>query len=102
MPLRHWFAQAFGLHAMPKQEGGIVIWTTTPWTIPANQALNVHPEIVYSLVDTEKGLLILAEDRVEECLKQYSLTGSTIATTMGATRALPSVLPMKSQVWWGV
>ena len=76
-------AQAFGLHAMPKQEGGIVIWTTTPWTIPANQALNVHPEIVYSLVDTEKGLLILAEDRVEECLKQYSLTGSTIATTTG-------------------
>ena len=76
-------AQAFGLHALPKQEGGIVIWTTTPWTIPANQALNVHPEIVYSLVDTEKGLLILAEDRVEECLKQYKLTGSTIATTTG-------------------
>src|SRR3981189_1583818 len=42
-------AQAFGLNALPKQEGGVVIWTTTPWTIPANQALNVHPEIVYSL-----------------------------------------------------
>jgi isoleucyl-tRNA synthetase len=80
-------AQAFGLTALPKAEGGVVIWTTTPWTIPANQALNVHPEIVYSLVDTEKGLLILAEERVEECLKRYGLTGSTIATTTGAKLA---------------
>src|SRR6195952_5090493 len=76
-------AQAFGLAQLPKQEGGIVIWTTTPWTIPANQALNVHPEIVYSLVDTEKGLLILADERVQACLKQYGLTGSVIATATG-------------------
>ena len=40
-----------------------MIWTTTPWTIPANQALNLHPEIVYALVDTPRGLLILAEER---------------------------------------
>ncbi|HEU4644492.1 MAG TPA: class I tRNA ligase family protein, partial [Burkholderiales bacterium] len=45
--------------------GFIVIWTTTPWTIPANQALNVHPEVTYNLVDTEKGLLILAADLQE-------------------------------------
>ncbi len=41
-----------------------VIWTTTPWTIPANQALNVHPEFNYALVQTERDgeplLLILA------------------------------------------
>src|SRR5258708_25962540 len=77
-------ADAFGLKRLPTENGGIVIWTTTPWTIPANQALNVHPEIVYSLVDTGKGLLILAEDRVEECLKQYGVTGSTIAIVPGA------------------
>jgi isoleucyl-tRNA synthetase len=29
-----------------------VIWTTTPWTLPANQALNLHPELDYALVDT--------------------------------------------------
>ena len=40
--------------------GFAVIWTTTPWTIPANQALNVHPDVVYNLVQTERGLLILA------------------------------------------
>jgi isoleucyl-tRNA synthetase len=42
-------AAAFGLVAGP---AAIVIWTTTPWTIPANQALNVHPEFNYALVDT--------------------------------------------------
>ena len=31
-------------------DGAIVIWTTTPWTLPANQALNVGPEITYALV----------------------------------------------------
>ncbi|WP_255255844.1 class I tRNA ligase family protein, partial [Pseudomonas aeruginosa] len=39
-------AAAFGLAALDKP-AQIVIWTTTPWTIPANQALNVHPEIDY-------------------------------------------------------
>ena len=60
-----------------------MIWTTTPWTIPANQALNVHPEIVYALVDTPRGLLILAEERVEECLERYGLEGTVVATTPG-------------------
>ena len=53
-------AAAFGLLSLPKEQGAIVIWTTTPWTIPANQALNVHPEHEYALVDTDKGLLIVA------------------------------------------
>src|SRR5215831_8603066 len=39
-----------------------VIWTTTPWTLPANQAVSVHPEFHYNLVRTSKGLLVLAED----------------------------------------
>jgi isoleucyl-tRNA synthetase len=37
-----------------------VIWTTTPWTIPANQALNAHPEFDYALVDVGDRLLVLA------------------------------------------
>jgi isoleucyl-tRNA synthetase len=80
-------AQAFGLDALPRNDGGIVIWTTTPWTIPANQALNVHPEIVYALVDTPRGLLILAQERVQACLTQYKLEGSILATTPGAKLA---------------
>ncbi|WP_322022161.1 isoleucine--tRNA ligase [Burkholderia sp. BCC1977] len=80
-------AQAFGLPALPRAEGGIVIWTTTPWTIPANQALNLHPEIVYALVDTERGLLIIAEERVEACMVDFKLTGRVVATTLGVKLA---------------
>lgn len=80
-------AHAFGLTALPRAEGGIVIWTTTPWTIPANQALNLHPEIVYALVDTSRGLLIFAEERVEACLKDFGLEGRTLATAPGAKLA---------------
>jgi isoleucyl-tRNA synthetase len=76
-------AKAFGLEKLPKPNGMIVIWTTTPWTIPANQALNLHPEFSYSLVDTSKGLLILATERVEECLKTYGLEGQIVASVLG-------------------
>ncbi|WP_153100891.1 isoleucine--tRNA ligase [Paraburkholderia hayleyella] len=80
-------AAAFGLAQLPRDEGGIVIWTTTPWTIPANQALNVHPDIVYALVDTPRGLLILAQERVAACLAQYGLAGEVLATAPGAKLA---------------
>jgi isoleucyl-tRNA synthetase len=60
-----------------------VIWTTTAWTLPANQALNVNPELVYALVNTEKGALVLAESLVEKCLERYKLEGQVVATTTG-------------------
>jgi isoleucyl-tRNA synthetase len=66
-------ARAFGLKTLPAGAGWIVIWTTTPWTIPANQALNVHPEYVYNLVQTERGLLILAADLCPSNLDRYGL-----------------------------
>ncbi|MSQ72950.1 MAG: isoleucine--tRNA ligase [Betaproteobacteria bacterium] len=68
----------------PPGDGWIVIWTTTPWTIPANQALNVHPGFSYSLIETARGLLILATDMAEACLKRYGLEGRTIAQCEGA------------------
>jgi isoleucyl-tRNA synthetase len=75
-------AQAFGLTDLAK-EAFAVIWTTTAWTIPANQALNLNPELSYALVDTERGLLVLAESLVEKCLARFGLTGSVVATTQG-------------------
>ena len=75
-------AAAFGLPA-PAQDVFAVIWTTTAWTIPANQALNLNPELVYALVDTERGLLIVAESLVESCLRRYGLQGSVVATAQG-------------------
>ena len=58
---REKIAAAFGLRSLPEKKGWIVIWTTTPWTLPGNQALNVHPEFDYALVDTDIGMLILAD-----------------------------------------
>ncbi|CAL61033.1 isoleucine tRNA synthetase (Isoleucine--tRNA ligase) (IleRS) [Herminiimonas arsenicoxydans] len=85
-------AKAFGLAKLPTNKGYAVIWTTTPWTIPANQALNVHPEFTYALVQTErKGetvLLILAADLVEATLQRYGLEGKTIATCVGEALAM--------------
>jgi isoleucyl-tRNA synthetase len=75
-------ADAFGLPGLEKPAAA-VIWTTTPWTIPANQALNVHPEFIYALVDTGERLLVLAEELVPACLARYGLEGSVIATTEG-------------------
>jgi isoleucyl-tRNA synthetase len=60
-----------------------VIWTTTAWTIPANQAINLNPELAYSLVDTERGLLILAASLVEMCMNRYALDGKVLATVKG-------------------
>ncbi|RMR46219.1 Isoleucine--tRNA ligase, partial [Pseudomonas savastanoi pv. glycinea] len=71
-----------GLPALGKP-ASIVIWTTTPWTIPANQALNVHPEFEYALVDVGDRLLVLAAELVESCLARYKLEGTVIATTTG-------------------
>ncbi len=78
-------AKAFGLQALPAQSPSAfaVIWTTTAWTLPANQALNVNPELVYALVSTDKGLLVLAESLVEKCLERYKLEGHVVATTTG-------------------
>ena len=78
-------AKAFGMDALPGQNKSAfaVIWTTTAWTLPANQALNVNPELVYALVNTDKGLLVLAESLVEKCLERYKLAGQVVATTTG-------------------
>ncbi|NEX61994.1 isoleucine--tRNA ligase [Noviherbaspirillum galbum] len=80
-------ARAFGLDKLPEGKGYIVIWTTTPWTIPANQALNVHPEHRYALVKTSRNgepvLLILAAELVQACLQRYGLEGEIVATCLG-------------------
>jgi isoleucyl-tRNA synthetase len=80
-------ARAFGLDHLPLSRGYCVIWTTTPWTLPANQALNIHPDFEYALVQTlwgdEPALLLLASERVESCLTAWGLSGQIIARCAG-------------------
>ena len=75
-------AKAFGMSKLDK-EAFAVIWTTTAWTIPANQALNLNPELTYALVDTERGYFVCAESLVEKCLERWQLSGKTVATCKG-------------------
>lgn len=80
-------AAAFGLPSLAK-DAFAVIWTTTAWTIPSNQALNLNPELEYALVDTQRGILLLAASLVDKCLERYQLTGTVLATTQGKNLAL--------------
>ncbi len=68
--------RAFGVSLPGDAKVYAVIWTTTPWTLPANQAVSVHPELQYDLIKTSKGYLILAYDLAEACLARYELGGS--------------------------
>ena len=81
---REKLARAFALDTPPDGPLYAVIWTTTAWTIPANQALNVHPEFTYALVRTPRGHLIIAEELVDACLKRYAMEGASVATANGA------------------
>ena len=71
----------------------MVIWTTTPWTLPANRALSLSPELDYSLVEFEKDgvtqAVILAEVLVESCLTRYGVENHTVlGTAKGAALEL--------------
>lgn len=62
-----------------------VIWTTTPWTLPANQAVSVNAELDYYLIQTSKGLLILVRDLAEKTLARYAEENtSVLASCKGA------------------
>lgn len=66
--------------ALAGKQAYIVIWTTTPWTIPANLAVALHPEFDYVALETEKGVLIVAEGLKDSFLTTVGLTGTVIAT----------------------
>ena len=62
-----------------------VIWTTTPWTLPASQAVSAGENIVYQLIDTPKGRLLLAKDLAAAALERYGFSGCPVlAETSGA------------------
>ena len=82
-------ARIFGLTHL-RAPAFAVIWTTTPWTLPANEAVSAHPEFTYDLIETSKGSLILVRELAETCLKRYGLEGSVIGSAKGS--ALEHVL----------
>ncbi|MGP2450307.1 isoleucine--tRNA ligase [Pantoea stewartii subsp. indologenes] len=79
---------AFGVTA---SEGpvSLVIWTTTPWTMPANRGISLHPEFDYQLLQIEGRSLILAKDLVESVMKRAGVSHWTVlGTCQGAALEL--------------
>ena len=77
-----------GLARLGSAPVDLVIWTTTPWTLPANQAVALQPEFRYALVeatkDGEQHRLILASDLLEACLKRFRMSaGAVLAEVPG-------------------
>ena len=56
------------------EEVWVVIWTTTPWTLPANVAISLNPNFEYGVYKTEKGNLILAKDLAEKAFVEIGIT----------------------------
>ena len=61
-----------------------VIWTTTPWTLPANMALALHPQYMYRRVKTSTGELIMAQDLIEDCMKRTGFQKGDYEVAEGA------------------
>ena len=81
-------AQRFGIEAQALP-ASLAIWTTTPWTLPANRAVAVHPQIDYVLIEFELGtgpeLLVLAGELIDSVMKSLGVARwSLIATVKGA------------------
>ncbi|MCF0259590.1 MAG: isoleucine--tRNA ligase [Erysipelotrichaceae bacterium] len=55
------------------EDDSFVIWTTTPWTIPANLGISVHPRFTYAKVKTPKGNLIVLETLVEKLMQEFGI-----------------------------
>lgn len=66
-------AKACTTLALPEGDTSILIWTTTPWTLPANLAVAVHPQIEYSAVRTEKGVLLVASALIGQIASECGL-----------------------------
>lgn len=62
----------------------VLIWTTTPWTLPANLAVALHPEFFYVAVDVGDEIWILAEGLLEECLGKFGVEGKVLAKVKGS------------------
>jgi isoleucyl-tRNA synthetase len=67
------FAVTDGAGKLPDAGAYVVIWTTTPWTIPGNTGIALHPEITYELVRTDRGDLLMAADLARGALREFGL-----------------------------
>jgi isoleucyl-tRNA synthetase len=77
-------AKRFGLKSAPRTPASVIIWTTTPWTLPANQAVAAGPDVRYVLIETETESIVVAAELAPKVLARAKITESRIvAATRG-------------------
>ncbi len=62
----------------------VLIWTTTPWTLPANMGVAFHPDFVYAAVQTGDEVWILAKELVEQCFTEFGIEDYRVIATFSA------------------
>ncbi|MCY9588583.1 isoleucine--tRNA ligase [Paenibacillus chitinolyticus] len=75
------FDVADGKGKLP-QDAAFVIWTTTPWTLPANLGISVHPDFTYAVVEMSGKKYVLAEGLLESAAKAIGWTDYSIVSTV--------------------
>ncbi len=61
-----------------------IIWTTTPWTLPANEAISVNPKFQYGLYKWKNNFFIFAEELADNRLKAYGTSAKKVASCLGS------------------
>ena len=64
----------------------VPIWTTTPWSLPANEAVCLHPKVDYTLVDAGKHYFLIAADLLETVMTRYGITNYQVCGTSQGQR----------------
>ena len=64
----------------------VIIWTTTPWTIPANLAIAFHPDFTYVAVDVGREIYILAEGLLETAMEKFGMKGYRVVEKFPGSR----------------
>ncbi|HWI54049.1 MAG TPA: isoleucine--tRNA ligase, partial [Desulfobacteria bacterium] len=70
-----------GKGVLPEDNTYVVIWTTTPWTLPANVAITLHPEFEYSLIEAEGEKLVVASGLLDSFTKEVGIENYQVVKT---------------------
>ncbi|PWB80666.1 MAG: isoleucine--tRNA ligase, partial [Candidatus Methylomirabilota bacterium] len=74
------------LPVLQDQRSFVVIWTTTPWTLPANLAIAVHPDAPYVIVKSADEYVIVAKERLEATVAAARIQGSQVVEEVPGRR----------------
>ena len=78
------FLKCFNLDLKISKDITVPIWTTTPWTLPANQAVSLNPKFMYVLIKIEQEYLLIVKDLLAQVTERYGIKNySIVAEVLG-------------------